>query len=376
MMKRSLAAAALAATCVLSGPARAESLFVYFGTAGAPAKGVYRSSFDPRSGRLGPAELAAEVGAPGFLALHPDGDKLYAVADGAGGQGVTGYRIARDGALQAFTAAPTGDGQGCHLAVHPSKRFLLSAQYGGGSVALFPLDAEGRLGAAALHEHPGPGVGVVPSRQKEPHPHWCGFSPDGRFALVPDLGLDGVMVYRVDESAPALTRHGLIQAPPGSGPRHMRFSTDGRFLYLLTELSLAVSSYAWDAAAGTARLTSTAPTLDEAAKAAEAHNSAAEILAHPSGRFVYASNRGHDSVTVFRADPATAALQAVQVQPVRGAFPRNIALSPCGGWLLAAGADSHTVAVHKVDPETGRLTFQTRNVIQVPAPICILFVRL
>jgi 6-phosphogluconolactonase len=364
-----------AAACGFAAPLRADKLLVYFGTGGAPAKGVYRAAFDTQTGKLGPAELAAAIGAPGFLALHPDGDKLYAVADGEGGQGVTGYRIAKDGALQAFTASPTGDGQGCHVAVHPSKRFLVTAQYGGGSVALFPLDAEGKLGAAALTEHPGPGCGVVASRQKEPHPHSCFFSPDGRFALVPDLGLDVVVVYRVDAAAPSLTRHGLIQAPPGAGPRHMRFSVDGRFLYVLNELSLAVSAYAWDAEAGSARLLATTPTLSEEAKAAEAHNSAAEILTHPSGRFVYASNRGHDTVTAFRADPATAALEVLQVQPVRGAFPRNINLSPDGGWLLAAGADSGTVSVHKVDPATGRLTYQTRGVIQVPAPICVLFVR-
>ena len=364
----------VSAACGLAAPLRAEKLFVFFGTGGAPAKGIYRAAFDTQTGKLGPAELAAEVGSPGFLALHPDGDKLYAVADGEGGQGVTGYRIGRDGALQAFTASPSGDGQGCHVAVHPSKRFLLTAQYGGGSVALFPLDAEGRLGAAQLHEHEGPGSGVVPGRQKDPHPHCCRFSPDGRFALVPDLGLDGIVVYRIDAQAPAVARHGFVKAPPGAGPRHMRFSTDGRFLYLLNELSLAVSAYAWDAEAGSARLLSTVPTLSAEAKAGEAHNSAAEILTHPSGRFLYASNRGNDTVTVFRADPATAALEVIQVQPVRGAFPRNINLSPDGNWLLAAGADSHTIAVHKVDPENGRLTYQTRSVIQVPAPICVLFV--
>jgi 6-phosphogluconolactonase len=364
-----------AAACGLAAPLLAENLVVYFGTGGAPAKGIYRAAFDTQTGKLGPAELAAAVGSPGFLALHPDGDKLYAVADGEGGQGVTGYRVGRDGALQAFTASPTGDGQGCHVAVHPSKRFLLTAQYGGGSVALFPLDAEGRLGAAVLSRHEKPGAGVVPSRQKDPHPHSCWFSPDGRFALVPDLGLDSILIYRVDPNAPSVARHGLAKTPPGAGPRHMRFSADGRFIYVLNELSLAVSAYAWDAEAGSARLLATTPTLSEEAKAGEAHNSAAEILAHPSGRFLYASNRGSDTVTAFRADPATAALEAIQVQPVRGAFPRNISLSPCGGWLLAAGADSGTIAVHKVSPETGRLTYQTRSVIQVPAPICILFAR-
>ncbi|MDD4102823.1 MAG: beta-propeller fold lactonase family protein, partial [Kiritimatiellae bacterium] len=260
-----------AAACGFAVPLQAEKLFVYFGTGGAPAKGVYRAPFDAQTGKLGPAVLAAEIGSPGFLALHPDGDKLYAVADGEGGQGVTGYRIGSEGALQAFTAAPTGDGQGCHLAVHPSRRFLLTAQYGGGSVALFPLDADGRLGTAVVHEHPGPGAGVVANRQKTAHPHWCGFSPDGRFALVPDLGLDGIVVYRVDAAAPAIERHGLIAAPPGSGPRHMRFSTDGRWIYLLNELSLTLSAYAWDAAAGSARLLATVPTLSEAVKAGETH---------------------------------------------------------------------------------------------------------
>ncbi len=345
---------------------------VFFGTGGPGAKGIYRATFDPATGKLTPAELAAEVGSPGFLALHPDGAKLYAVANFPGGPGAIGYRIGAGGALEPFTSAPTGDGGGAHIAVHPTGKFLLTAQYGGGSVALFPLDAEGRLGAAWLVEHEG-GSGVVKARQEKPHPHWVGFSPDQRFALVPDLGLDGIVVYRIDLDGPSIARHGFIASVPGGGPRHMRFSPDGSFIYLLNELSLSVTAYAWDATAGTARLLATTPALSEDAKAGEAFNSAAEILVHPGGRFVYSSNRGHDTVTVFRADPATAALGVIQVQPVRGAFPRNINLSPDGGWLLAAGADSNTVAVHKVDPETGRLTYQTKGVINVPAPICILF---
>jgi 6-phosphogluconolactonase len=345
---------------------------VYFGTGGPGAKGIYRSTFNETDGKLSPAELAAEVGSPGFLALHPDGTKLYAVANFPGGPGAMGYRIQPGGGLEVINSSPTGDGGGAHIAVHPSGRFLLTAQYGAGSTALFPLDDAGRLGTAVIHRHTG-GSRVVKGRQDAPHAHWCGFSPDGRFALVPDLGMDGVVIYRVDLERPAIERHGFAASVPGGGPRHLRFSPDGKFIYLLNELSLSVTTYAWEPQSGTARLLATVPALSEEAKAKEAFNSAAEILVHPSGRFVYSSNRGHDSVTVYRADPATSALSVIQVQPVRGAFPRNINLAPGGGWLLAAGADSNTVSVHRVDPASGLLTYQTKGVINVPAPICILF---
>lgn len=351
---------------------QAETRNVFFGTGGPGAKGIYRSTFDSATGKLTPATLAAEVGSPGFLALHPDGEKLYAVANFPGGPGVVSYRLGQDGALEQLNAAPTGGGGGTHVAVHPSGKFLLTAQYGGGSVALFPLDGAGKVGAATLTKHEG-GSRVVPSRQDAPHPHWCGFSPDGRFALVPDLGLDGIVIYRVDPERPAITRHGFAASVPGGGPRHMRFSPDGKFIYLLNELATSVTTFAWDATAGTARQLATVPALTDSAKAKESFNAAAEILVHPSGRFVYSSNRGHDSVTVFQADPATAAVKVVQTQPIRGAFPRNINLAPGGGWLLAAGADSNTVSVHRVDAQTGELTYQTKGVINVPAPICILF---
>lgn len=372
MHPRSLAL--FVAALAFSAAVRAETWTVFFGTGGPGAKGIYRSTFDPANGKLTPAELADEVGGPGFLAVHPDGDKLYAVANFPGGPGVVGYHIKPGGALERFTTSPTGGGGGAHIAVHPSKKFLLTAQYGGGNVALFPLDAKGALGAARLTKHEG-GSRADPKRQAAPHPHWCGFSPDGKFALVPDLGLDGIVVYRVNLDAPAIERHGFAASVRGGGPRHMRFSPDGKFIYLLNELSSSLTTFAWDAATGSARQLANVPALSEAAKKREAMNAAAEILVHPSGRFVYFSNRGHDSVTVFRTDPATAAAEVIQVQPVRGAFPRNINLAPGAGWLLAAGADSNTVSVHKVNPSTGELQYQTKGVINVPAPICIVFVR-
>ncbi|MBL9209854.1 MAG: lactonase family protein [Opitutaceae bacterium] len=361
----------------LSGLAPALSAqvsHVYFGTSGQGTKGIYRSTFDAATGKLAPAVVAAEIGSPGFLALHPDGQKLYAVATFPGGPGAAAYRIGQDGALELINQLPTGDGGAAHIAVHSSGKFLLTAQYGGGSVALFPLDAAGKLGPAKVIEHEG-GAKVVDKRQDSPHPHYAGFSPDGRFALVPDLGLDGIVIYKIDASVPSITRHGFAASVRGGGPRHLKFSPDGKFIYLLNELSVSMTAFAWDAANGTARQVGTVPSISEAAKARETHNSGAEILMHPGGRFVYFSNRGHDTVSVFRVNPATAAAEVIQVQPVRGAFPRNINLSPDGGWLLAAGADSNTVSVHKVDPQAGELTYQTKGVINVPGPICILFLK-
>ncbi|MSU50643.1 MAG: lactonase family protein [Opitutus sp.] len=364
----------LVAVAEFAGAAPAETWHVYFGTSGADAKGIYRATFDPATGKLSSAELAAEIGAPGFLAVHPDGDKLYAAANFSGGPGAAAYAIGKDGALKPLNTAPTGDGGGAHIAVHPSGKFLLTAQYGNGSVALFPLDAAGRLGTAKLSKHEG-GSKVVPKRQDTPHSHYCGFSPDGRFALVPDLGLDGIVVYRVNADTPSIERHGFAASVRGGGPRHLKFSPDGKFIYLLNEIAVSVTTFAWDAAAGTARQLATVPALSEAVKAKEGANSAAEILIHPSGRFLYSSNRGHDTVTVYRADPATAALQVIQVQPVRGAIPRNINFAPGAGWLLAAGADSNTVSVHKVDPQSGELTYLQKGVINVPGAICIVFAK-
>jgi len=364
-----LALAAIAPAFLQAAPRH-----VYFGTGGAGAKGIYRATFDSDTGTLTPAELAAEVGSPGFLAFHPNGHVLYAAANGPSGAGAVAYSMADDGSLTLRDSKPTGDGGAAHIAVHPSGKFLLTAQYGGGSTALFPLDPQGALAPATLHEHEG-GSGVVKDRQEAPHPHWCGFSPDGRFALVPDLGMDGIVIYKVDTDTPSITRHGFAASIPGGGPRHMKFSIDGKFIHLLNELALSVTTFAWNANDGTATLLGTTPALTDEAKAGETHNSAAEILVHPNGQFVYSSNRGHDTVTASPTRNGAAALEVIQVQPIRGAFPRNIALDPQGRWLLAAGADSHTIAVHAIHPTTGRLIYRTKGIITVPAPICIVFGR-
>jgi len=351
---------------------QAEPLHVYFGTGGKGAEGIYQATFNPETGKLTPSQLAAKIESPGFLALHPNGKLLYAAATMDKEGGAAAYGIEEDGSLKFLHHVPSSDGRGAHIAVHPSGKFLLTAQYGGGSVALFPLDEDGKLGAPTVTKHEG-GSGVVERRQEAPHPHWCGFSPDGRFALIPDLGMDGIVIYRVDTETPSITKHGFAESVPGGGPRHMRFSPDGKFIYLLNELSLSVTTFSWDAESGTTEKLSVTPAISEETKAGENFNSAAEILVHPSGEFVYSSNRGHDTVSVYDADPATGKLSVIQVQPIRGAFPRNINLSPDARWLLAAGADSNTVSVHALDEETGKLTYQRGHIINVPSPICILF---
>ena len=353
-------------------PLLAKPIDIFFGTGGRGAEGIYYATFNPENGKFTPSKLAAEIGSPGFLTTHPDGKILYSLGRWDGGSGALGYHIGPKGELKEFTRIACPDGGGAHIAIHPSGKFLLTAQYGGGSVAMFPLDKEGNLQTPTVIEHQG-GSKVVERRQESPHPHWTGFSPDGKYALIPDLGLDQIVIYKVDSKKPFISKHGVAQSVPGGGPRHMRFSTDGKFIYLLNELSLSVTTFAWDAQKGTAKRLTTTPSLSEEVKAGESFNSSAEILVHPNGQVVYSSNRGHDTVSVYQANPKTGKLKVIQVQPIRGAFPRNINLTPNANWLLAAGADSNTVAAHRVDPKTGKLTYQRGSVINVPSPICILF---
>ena len=357
----------------LSSVSHADKIQFFIGTSGKNSEGIYHATFNTDNGKFTPSKLAAKIGSPGFLATHPNGKILYSVGRWDEGSGTLGYHIGKNGELTEFTRMICPDGGSAHIAVHPSGKFLLTAQYGGGSVALFPLDANGKLGEPTVTEHQG-GSKVVDRRQDSPHPHWAGFSPDGKYALIPDLGLDQIVIYKVDTKKPAIIPHGVGQSVPGGGPRHMRFSTDEKFIYLLNELNLSVTTFAWDGKKGTAKRLTTTAAISERVKAGESFNSAAEILVHSNGQFVYSSNRGHDTVSVYQANPNTGELKVIQVQPVRGAFPRNINLTPGADWLLAAGADSNTVAAHRINQETGKLTYQRGSVINVPSPICILFI--
>jgi 6-phosphogluconolactonase len=339
------------------------------------SKGIYHARFDAEDGRLTQPELAAEIANPGFLALHPDGEVLFSTATVDGEGSVAAFRITRNDStkpLKFINSQPTNDGGASHLAADRTGKVLLSAQYGGGSAAIYPLKDDGSIGPQAnLRKHEG-GSGAVPRRQAKPHAHWVGTSPDNRFVFVPDLGMDKVVIYRLDPIKPDLLPHGFGVTPPGGGPRHMKFHTSGQFVYVLNELSLSVTAFSYDANQGRMTAMQTIPTVPEEVKAKEMFASASEIRVHPSGKFVYAANRGHDTITAFRIDQKSGLLSEIECEPVRGSWPRNFNIDPTGRWLLAAGRDSNNIAVFSINGETGELTY-TRTMVFSPSPICVVF---
>ncbi|TWT55918.1 lactonase family protein [Allorhodopirellula solitaria] len=385
---RSLAFVPAVCFPLVASLASAETVDVWFGTTTprrGESRGIYHSSFDTETGKLTRPTLAAQCDGPGFLELHPDGKTLYATGKPGSADGprdaVSAFRVSGDAGtreLEFIAAAGTGDGGAAHVSTDHAGKVLLSAQYGGGSTSLYRLAADGSIGALAeVKEHadllPKVGSGVVEGRQNASHAHWTGTSPDDRFAFVPDLGMDRVVIWKLDADKPSLTHHGFGVCPPGGGPRHMKFGTDGSKIYVLNELALSITVFDYDTEKGEMTPVQTIPTLSDEIKAKENFNSASEIRVHPSGRFVYAANRGHDSISVFQVDD-TGKLEAVEVESIRGGWPRNFNIDPSGKWLIAAGRDSNTATVFAIDAETGELTF-TRQTQSVPTPICVLFAK-
>lgn len=343
-------------------------------TATVKPKGIYHATLDSESGVLTPPRLVGAVASPGFLATHPTRDDvLYSTGRIAGEPCVVAWRMVRDGepTLEPINHQPTGDGGSCHVSVDATGKVLLSAQYMGGSVIAFPLDADGRIGPRSdIVEHEG-ASGVVPSRQEAPHPHATVVSPENGYALAPDLGQDRVRIYRLDAAAAKLTPHGAAVTPKGGGPRHLAWRPDGRFAYVIDELPCSLSTYAWNADVGELGWIDTQPMLSEKERSEEPPSKASEVAVHPSGKFVYAAVRGHDRISVFQSDPQTGVLTRTEREPIRGSWPRHFGLSPDGAWLIAAGGYSNTLTVFSIDPATGKLRYTLRSV-DVPRPICVL----
>jgi 6-phosphogluconolactonase len=341
------------------------------------SKGIYAYNFDATTGQLSSIGLAAESTDPSFVAVHSNGKYLYAVNEigdfnGSKTGAVSAFAIdPKSGALKLLNQVSTHGAGPCHVSLDKTGRFVLVANYDGGSVATFAIQDDGSLSLVkGFVQHSGSGVDK--ERQEGPHAHWIGVSLDNRFALVSDLGLDDVLVYKFDDVQGKLTPNSppFAEVKPGSGPRHLAFHPNGKFAYLVSEMSSTVTAFAYSAQKGTLSALQTLPMLP---KDYTGVREAAEIVVHPSGKFVYASNRGTaNSIAAYKIDAAKGTMTPAGIFSTKGMTPRNFAIDPTGAFLLAANEDSGNIVVFRIDATTGALT-PTGQVEQVPAPVCITF---
>lgn len=388
MRRFCLAALLVVVALSLGVPGRAQApspapngMLVYFGTyTGAKSKGIYVSRLDGASGALTPPQLAADTSSPSFLAVHPGGGFLYAVNEVSTFEGktsgaVSAFAINRaTGLLKALNQQPSVGTGPAHLIVDKGGQNALVANYGGGSVAVVPIGKDGRLKSpSAFVQHSGSSVN--PQRQKEPHAHSINLDPANRFAYVADLGLDKVLVYRFDAGKGLLTLNDPSSASvkPGAGPRHLALDSSGRFAYVINEMDLTVTVFSNDTATGTLREVQTISTLPPGQSVQQGY-SGADVQVHPSGKFLYASNRGHDSLAVFAIEASSGRLTYVENEPTQGSTPRGFGIDPDGRYLLAGNQRSDSVVVFGIDPQTGKLA-PTGHKIDIGAPVCVKFVR-
>jgi 6-phosphogluconolactonase len=335
------------------------------------SKGIYAWRFHAADGSLQSIGLVAETSNPSFLALSPNNRFLYAVNEDPRITGsVSAFAI--DGATGKLTPLNKVSSKGagpCHLSLDRSGKWLFVANYDSGSIASFPVHADGSLGeAAATVQHAGSSVNR--QRQSGPHAHSVVTSPDGHFLLSADLGLDEVLVYRIGATG-SLTPNDppFAKVPPGSGPRHIAFSHDGKFVYVASEMIPGVTVFQYDAKRGSLKSIQTITSLPAGYTE---RDSGAEIAVSPNGLFVYASNRGANSIAAFAVDRKTGQLTPAGLFPSGGKTPRNFAIDPTGQWLFSAHQDSDSIVKFRIDPKSGALT-QAGDTLEVGAPVCIVF---
>jgi 6-phosphogluconolactonase len=354
--------------------ASAADLFVYFGThTAAPGVGFSLARFDTATGVLSKPEFLIEAAAPAFFVIHPDGRHLYASNSVKTFQGqpvgaVSAYEIDRATArLTLLNQQPSGGADANYVELDRTGRYLFTANYEGGSIAAFALRPDGAIGArTAFFQHTGASVDA--KRQRHAYAHSIKIDPTNRFVLVGDLGLDKVFIYRFDERDGSMQPHepAFVTAAPGSGPRHMTFHPNGRLLYVLTEMGSTVTGYHWDAKRGTLVAIETVSTLPAGFAGV---NNCAEIRVRPDGKFLYASNRGHDSIAVFAIDAKSGRLTLVQHAPSLGKSPRNFEFDPTARWMLVSNHASDNAVVFRMDEPTGRLT-PVGEPVTLPTPFC------
>jgi len=365
--RRQFAAALAAAPAFAAG----KQVWLYIGAyTNEMNKGISAARLDLSTGAISGMILAAETPNPTFLEIHPNGQWLYAVNEIANYEGkkegsITAYRIDRaTGKLEMLNRASTRGAGPCHVNLDRTGRMAMIANYGGGSVASYRIDSGGRLSeAVSFFQHEGGSVN--PKRQEGPHAHSINPTPDNRFAVVCDLGTDEIVIYAIDPPAGAMKRHGAVKLAPGSGPRHFAFHPGGCFGYSVNELLSTVTAFQYRKGSLTE-----IQTVSALPDGFAGQNTTAEIRVHPNGRWLYASNRGEDSIAVFSIDEKTGKITRIENTPTQGSTPRNFYIEPSGRWLLAANQRSNNIAVFEIDARTGKL-LPARQGITVGQPVCL-----
>jgi 6-phosphogluconolactonase len=357
-------------------PPANQKYFLYVGTytGKTDSKGIYLFEFSPDTGKLTSKGLAAETNDPSWLVVHPNKKFLYSVNESGKSSTVSAFAIdPRSGKLTFLNKLPALGEDPCYLSIDKTGKYLLVANYSSGNIVVFPILPDGHLGEhTALQSDQGT-VGPNKERQEAPHAHWIETSARNHFAYVSDLGLDRVLIYKFDEAHGTLTLaapidHFSAVLAPGDGPRHVAFALDGKFMYVLSELTSTVTVFAND---GQETFRS-AQEISALPKEFTGRNDAAEIAILPNGKFLYTSNRGHDSIAIFSIDAAKGTLSKIADVPTGGKEPRNFVIDPTGRYLLAENQNSNTIVEFRIDPATGKLT-QTGELTHTPSPICIAF---
>jgi 6-phosphogluconolactonase len=337
------------------------------------SKGIYALDFDSATGKMSSPRLAAETPDPSFVAVHPNGKFAYAVNEAGKASTVTSFsHDATTGKLTQLNQLPSQGEDPCYLSFDKTGKFVFVANYTSGGVAVFPILADGRLGpsTAVVQHH---GTGPNKERQEGPHAHWIESSADNRFVFVADLGLDQILIYRFDSAKGTLQPNDppFVKLAPAAGPRHVAFHPNGKFAFVLSEINSTVTAFSYDPAKGSFQQLQVISTLP---KGFQGRNEPAEIAVHPSGKWLFASNRGKDSIAVFSIDLQTGALKQTGDHSTGGKEPRHFTLDPSGNFLLAENQNSDSIVEFRFDATSGTLT-STGQSVSVPSPVCLAFLR-
>lgn len=334
------------------------------------SQGIYHARLDPKTGEISEPELAVEAANPSYLALHPKGRFLYAVHEWGGAGDASAYAVGADAKLTLLNTRGWEAGGPCHASVDAAGKHLLVAGYGSGRVSSIPIGADGRLGEAAT-VFQNEGSGPDKARQEHPHAHSVHADAGSHFAYACDLGTDEVVVFRLDDKSGTLTKTGATKVRPGSGPRHFAWGKGGGFAYVNNEMANTVTAFTVNRTKGLLTELQSISTLPQGVAAGKSHS--AQIVVHPNGKWLYVSNRGHDSMAVFRIVKG-GRLELVEVEPAEVREPRGFEIDPTGGWLVVAGQNSNDLVARAIDPKTGRLKPGGKHV-SVPKPVCVVFKR-